>query len=285
MNGFCMQQTNFPFLCMIVDDASTDGEQNVIKNYLKSNFLLDENNGMQTEETDDYTSIFARHKKNTNCFFVIIYLKYNHYQIKKSKTSYYDIYEKDANYIALCEGDDYWINPQKLQKQVEYMEAHPDCSLCFHANRNLHSDGTFNDHYIYEKDMNECPMSDLIMGGGGIMATASMMYLKTAVDNYPLWPGKCGIGDAPLMLVLAERGKVAYLNELMCVYRVATEGSWTQRVRKRGKNYKQHYRRILQMWDDYDEWSGYKHHNYVKKKKLKQRMHYYVKRVLFLIRN
>ncbi len=283
-NGFCIQETSFPYVCIVVDDASTDGEQGVIINYLVNNFDVVDCRGMESD-TDDYVFYYAKHKYNKNCFFAVFLLKYNHYQIKKDKLHYFSLWLDSAKYIALCEGDDFWIHPHKLQKQLEYMETHPDSSLCFHADRYLYPNGSFIDHYVYKKDMSECPLGDLIMGGGGIMATASMMYLKTAVENYPLWPDKCGIGDAPLMLVLAERGKVAYLNELMCVYRVATEGSWTQRVRKRGKNYKQHYRRIIKMWDDYDEWSGYKYHKFVKKKKFKQRMHYYVKRVLFLIRN
>lgn len=283
LNGFCMQETKFPFVCTIVDDASTDGEQEIIKDYLRKHFNFVDCDGIENE-TDDYIFYYAQHKQNKNCFFSVFFLKYNHYQIKKDKLHYISLWLNSAKYTALCEGDDYWMTPHKLQKQVEYMEAHPDCSLCFHANRSLFPNGEFKDHYLYKKDIKECSMHDLIMGGGGIMSTASMMYLKTARDNYPTWPRKSGIGDAPLMLVLAERGKVAYLNEVMCVYRVSTEGSWTQRVRKKKNNYKQHYKNILRMWDDYDEWSDYRHHKLVRKKKNKQRMHYYVKCFLFFFK-
>ena len=107
MNGFCMQQTDFPFVCVIVDDASTDGEQDVIRGYLQTNFNIADSSGMQTEETEDYIAIFARHKTNVNCFWAVFFLNNNHYQIRKSKEPYFDKYGKTVEYVAFCEGDDY----------------------------------------------------------------------------------------------------------------------------------------------------------------------------------
>lgn len=84
MNGFVMQKTNFPYVCCILDDCSTDGEQEVIKKYLDDNFDFGENYMVSKEETDDYKLIGARHKFNRNCFFAVFFLKYNHYQQKKN---------------------------------------------------------------------------------------------------------------------------------------------------------------------------------------------------------
>ena len=128
MNGFTMQETNFPFICAIIDDVSTDGEQGVIKNYLKEHFALEDKSITRHEETDDYVLTFARHKTNLNCYFAVLYLKYNHYSIKKSKVPYISQWREKAKYIAICEGDDYWIAPDKLQKQVDFMEKYPDIS-------------------------------------------------------------------------------------------------------------------------------------------------------------
>ena len=85
MNGFVMQETDFPFVCVIIDDASTDGEPEVIN-----------------DETDDYVRTLGRHKTNENCYFLVIYLKYNHYSIKKSKMPYYAEYQgnADVNYTS-----------------------------------------------------------------------------------------------------------------------------------------------------------------------------------------
>lgn len=140
MNGFTMQETNFPFVCAIVDDASTDGEQEVIKNYMNEHFDLEEKKIVRQEETDDYVLIFARHKTNLNCFFAVFYLKYNHYSIKKSKVPYFAKWRENAKYIASCEGDDYWTTPNKLQMQFEVLEKNKDCSICFHRVQAVSSD-------------------------------------------------------------------------------------------------------------------------------------------------
>ena len=72
MNGFCMQETTFPFVCAIVDDASTDGEQGVIKKYLQEHFEMDDKTVVRNEETEDYCLTFAQHRKNKNCYFAVL---------------------------------------------------------------------------------------------------------------------------------------------------------------------------------------------------------------------
>lgn len=131
MNGFVMQQTNFPFVCTIIDDASTDGEQEVIKKFVNDNFDL-QNSSVAYEKDTNYGHVtFAQHKTNKNCYFAVIYLNENHYSQRKSKAPYLTEW-MDTKYIALCEGDDYWIDPLKLQKQVDFLEGHEDYSVCCH---------------------------------------------------------------------------------------------------------------------------------------------------------
>lgn len=131
LNGFTMQKTNFPFVCIVVDDASTDGEQDVIKKYLEQHFELEDKTITRNEETEDYVLSFARHKTNRNCFFAVLFLKYNHYR-KKSKLPYISKWIDNSKYLAMCEGDDYWTAPQKLQTQVDYLETHPNIVLSCH---------------------------------------------------------------------------------------------------------------------------------------------------------
>ena len=130
MNGFTMQQTAFPYVCCIIDDASTDGESEVIRQYLKEHFDLEDQTVVRNEETDDYVLCFAQHKTNKNCYFAVYFLKYNHYSIKKPKVPYLAQWREKAEYIAICEGDDYWINPLKLQLQVDKLEKHKKLSIC-----------------------------------------------------------------------------------------------------------------------------------------------------------
>ena len=132
MNGFTMQETDFPFVCAIIDDASTDGEQEVIKSYLNEHFDLEDRKVVRREETDDYVLTFARHKTNLNCYFAVLFLKYNHYSLKKTKAQYLAQWQNNAKYIAICEGDDYWIDPCKIQRQIQFLEDNIDFNLCTH---------------------------------------------------------------------------------------------------------------------------------------------------------
>ncbi len=235
MNGFCIQQTDFPFLCTIVDDASTDGEQNVIKNYLQANFDHDESGNIQIEETDEYISMFARHKTNTNCFFVVLFLKYNHYQIKKSKMPYFKKYAQLANYVAICEGDDYWTDAGKLEKQVAFLDEHLDYSLC-HTSYSVFFER--NGRLVDSKDVRiNHPLShpSEVFYRYRIM-TLTVLYrtkLFTEIveaDPY-LFSPVFKMGDSQTWYEMAKRGKVFFMKEKTSVYRVHEGSSSRQHLK------------------------------------------------------
>lgn len=129
MNGFVMQQTTYPFVCCIVDDASTDGEQEVIRKYFNENFNLEDKDTYYEQQTDYATILYAQHKTNHNCYFAILFLKENHYSQHKDKLQYLSTWRDNCEYEALCEGDDYWIHPQKLQMQTDVLEHNPNVWL------------------------------------------------------------------------------------------------------------------------------------------------------------
>ena len=130
MDGFVIQKTDFPFVCCIVDDASSDGEQEVISKYLEDHFVLNED--IAYEKETDYAWVhFARHKENKNCYFAVLFLKENHRRLRKPKYKYLLEWQKDTPYLAICEGDDYWISSDKLQKQASFLDIHPDYCLTY----------------------------------------------------------------------------------------------------------------------------------------------------------
>lgn len=121
LKGFVMQQTTFPVVSVIIDDASTDHTVEVLNRFVSNHFDLNDPTEAIDKETDYGHVTFARHKNNVNCFFAVICLKENHYQKGKSKFPYYQEWA-NTKYVAICEGDDYWTDPLKLQKQVDILE-------------------------------------------------------------------------------------------------------------------------------------------------------------------
>jgi len=129
LNGVAIQQTNFPFVQHIVDDCSTDGEQEVIKSWM--NHVCDMEHA-EYFENDISTITIVENKKNPNHTIVAYFLKKNLFYEEVKKVELYTLWRKVCPYEAFCEGDDYWTDPLKLQKQVDFMESHLDCSICFH---------------------------------------------------------------------------------------------------------------------------------------------------------
>lgn len=225
LNGFTIQKTHFPFLAVIVDDASSDGEQEVIKSYMDEHFDHSEETGYKQWETEDACYTFARHQANENCFFLVALLKKNLYRNPRKgelMKAWYD----NAKYIALCEGDDYWIDPLKLQKQVDFLEGHEDYAMCF-TNCLVNNAGSvsYGNAYIWDtyttEDMLLHNSLDMIKRGDHVVSpghTSTILY-KNPKEPRPDWISKCFIGDEPLFIALSKYGKAKFINEATSVYR------------------------------------------------------------------
>lgn len=224
LDGFTMQKTNFPFAAIVVDDASTDNEQDVLWDFIGSE--LDATN-LQKKETEDYVRIIATHKTNKNCTFVFFFLKYNHYSIKKAKRPYIKEWYDSSKYHAICEGDDYWIDPQKLQKQVDILEAEPNVMMACNRTKlySVKRKKFIGENYCYNKSQ-VVNTKDVIYRTGLFISTCSILYKKTIKDNLPDYWAKCKVGDYPLQIMCAMKGNIYYFNEPMSVYRVENSNSW-----------------------------------------------------------
>lgn len=216
MNGFAMQETTFPVVTVIVDDASTDGEQDVIRQYLAEHF----EEPYRIEEKDYAHIICANHKTNPNCQFVVLFLKYNHYSIKKSKQPYLTEWLNNAKYHAICEGDDYWISKNKLEKQVTYLNSHTECTLCYHASKII-----FTDDYTGVRNMSNLikvkesyELTDIIRGYP--FQTATVIYRKELIED-PLYQKAIKIISYSKILFMfaSYKGNLHGFTEQMSVYR------------------------------------------------------------------
>lgn len=226
MNGFCMQKTDFPFICVIMDDASTDGEQEVIDAYLKENFDL-----LGTDETAYALIASGQHKTNRNCYFIVYYLKENHYSQKKDKKAYLKDIQSKIEYIALCEGDDYWTDSSKLQKQVDFLDKNIDCSCCVHDyDEYIQNEHQFRPHTIkcllnFSADYKKINILEYIdsltdySNNSYVTKTLTSMYRRSAIDKsfYRNYAAKF---DMVLFYALATQGLIGILNQHMGVYRI-----------------------------------------------------------------
>lgn len=229
MNGFTMQQTSFPFICTIVDDASTDGEQEVIRKYVEDNFDFSEGSVAFHKETDYANITYAQHKTNKNCYFAVLYLKENHYSQHKPKMGYLSEWRDMCEYEAICEGDDYWIVPDKLEKQVSFLDCHSEYVMCFAgaSHLNVLNNEISDNVWLSYRDRNrmissKCKKDSFysILLGECRIPTLTVLYRYEIFKNRPNNNVMFLMGDTPLWLDFSQMGKIEYLDEIMAVYRI-----------------------------------------------------------------
>ncbi len=192
LESIFMQKTNFDFEVIIGDDCSSDKTREILNGYKNKYpgkiklFLPERNIGMMQMD-------IATWKMCT------------------------------GNYLALLNGDDYWTDENKLQIQFDFLEENPDTVMCFHQVlvENETDGSSFKTVYL-EKD-NILPVESLLYGYNPVM-TPSVMIKN--VFPIPDWFSDLPYGDMPLYLMLAQLGKIRYIDKLMCVYRIHSKGHW-----------------------------------------------------------
>lgn len=231
-----MQETIFDIKIHIADDCSTDGTQEIIKAYFhkhpeKINIVLDTiNRGLRS---------------NDRKFLQLI---------RNSK----------AKYIALLEGDDYWTDPYKLQKQVEFMEAHPDCVMSCHPVQVVYSDNrSKNWKSIYGKNDKEFYTIEEILDGDSFpeIPTPGLMLRRSALSSLPEWIGDVLRVDTALHLLFTGEGKLGFLRECMAVHRKHDHG--VSRLFEIDADYMQYD--ILRVYMYVDQYYGYKYHHLLRR--------------------
>lgn len=222
MNGFSIQETNFPFVAVIMDDASKDGEPEIIKQYLHEHFDLENKEIVRNEETDDYIMTFARHKENHNCYFAVYLLKYNHYSIKKGKEPYYKEFFEKIKYVALCEGDDYWIAEDKLQRQVSFLDSNEEYGMVYtDYDQKNEITGTYTKAMLNNGYRPIIKSFEEHLVNKGYIAPMSWVYRKKYKDISMNYNGPNSIDESfifALEMFLAT--KIYYEPTVTCIYRV-----------------------------------------------------------------
>lgn len=239
IEGCLMQQTSFPYEIIIHDDASKDQTPQIIREY--ANNYPDKI--LPIIQTVNQFS--QGHEINAKII------------IPKAR----------GKYIAFLEADDYWIDPLKLEKQVDFMEKHPEISMCFTATKEIESSGS-NKVTIkrYRDHDSVCSTEDVIFMGGRLVDMGSAVVRKSIYENVPYWYHYSQIWDNTVPLLALTHGKIQYLNEVTAVYRYNVPGSWTQKNVKNYMGRTKSISRTLALLDGFNEDIGYQYDKLIKRK-------------------
>ena len=216
LDGFVMQQTNFRFEAIVHDDASTDGTAEIVREYAE-------------KFPDIIKPILERENQ---------YSKHD-----GSLGRILNAYTR-GKYVAICEGDDYWTDPHKLQKQADFLDANPQCSLTYHACKNVFStpckvnylSGENVKEFYTDVDLIDYPFQ-----------TATVMYKKEIIDSELYKKATaigCTSGDTIFFLTASRFGTIEGINEQMSVYR-RHEGGISQHMYDMDK-----------LWKNFRDWQN-----------------------------
>jgi len=197
MDSFLMQETSLPFEIVIGEDCSSDNTRLIINQYINKypniiKFITSDNNvGMQKN--------FIRAKNNCK-----------------------------GEYIAICEGDDYWIDVKKIQIQVNTMKNYMECDMSFHPVKQKEADRLTYILANHSKVNKVFSISSLIVNDGGFCPTSSLMFrgdfLRNIPENFFL---NVPVVDYYLQILGSKRGGALYIKDSMSIYRIGHSSSWT----------------------------------------------------------
>lgn len=230
LDGFVMQKTNFQYEILIHDDASTDGTADIIREY-----------------ESKYPGLIKP-----------IYQIENQYSKGKNISATYNWPRAIGKYIAQCEGDDYWTDSLKLQKQVDFMEANPEYSMCFHKVNVISHDKNDNDLYSHLQEK-EYTASEIYEKW--TVPTCSVVYRKSNLNLRK--PRTMVFGDIVLFLSLAMEGRLFCLDFEGGVYRRHIGGASTQSNTRLHKALYHQYKEMEKLFPNVREISKRKQMDYL----------------------
>ena len=206
LNGFSLQITDFPFICVVVDDCSSDGSQSAIREWMTNECNVGYSDFCDSELAEFY---FAEHKNNKNCNFAFYLLKKNLNGTERKK-ELIEPWIRLSKYEAICEGDDYWTDPRKLQEQVDFLENHTSFSATS-SNALIITSLVNKDFYQLKEILVERQFH-----------TASVVMRISSIRKCPHY--RKGGWDTFQWCCLLSQGPIHYDAKVTCVYRKQNQG-------------------------------------------------------------
>ncbi|WP_417875627.1 glycosyltransferase family 2 protein [Winogradskyella sediminis] len=199
LDGILMQKTSFPFEIILGEDDSSDGTRAICKDY--------------AERFPNKIRLFLRSRKDV-------------IKINGKPTGRFNFMENlkacQGKYIAFCDGDDYWTDPFKLQKQVDFLERNPNYSICIHPCAVLNEKSKKLSKQALNLIDYEYTIRNLLSYWR--IATASVVIKRDENVSFPEWFTEVASGDIALLMLYYESGKIKLLRDYMSVYRITGNG-------------------------------------------------------------
>lgn len=231
LDSFLMQKTDFKFEILVHDDASTDGTSDIIREYAQ---------------------------RYPHLVFPLIQTENQYSRGIDNISGAFNFPRARGKYIFMCDGDDYFLSPHKLQRQVNYMEAHPECTLCIHSATIDLVGKAVTESQMRPYRGNRIISPEEIVDKTSGYAMSSMAFPAWLVRNLPDYYVDCPVGDTPIQLMAAAKGYGYYMDEAMSAYRVGVSGSWTAEGKAGDYKAKQkaYYQRMKRTYDQFNEATG-----------------------------
>lgn len=253
LDGFVMQKTDFLYEVIVHDDASTDKTADIIMEY--------------AEKYPDIIKPILQ-KENQHSKRVGIHKEFT---LKAAK----------GKYIALCEGDDCWVDPCKLQKQADALDSNPTCKLCVATVAFMSESGK-----ILDKTMPETPFETKVISSDEMIKmemdkhcfqTSSYFMVadeyRAYVNDPPEFRRVVRVGDIPMILYFSTLGDIYYINDVMSQYRINSIGSWTDRS-KNPQFSLAHAEGMMKMYEEYNKFTNNRYEELCNKKSAEHRITY-----------
>jgi len=207
IEGALRQQANSDFEIVIGEDDSADGTREIVRQYQAEH---PEQIRLVLNERKDVIHVNGRATGQWNLINTWRHIR--------------------GQYVALLEGDDYWTDPLKLQKQADYLDGHPECSLCFHDVTVVYEDGSPSHPYPFAARQPVYTLAEFL-DRRAVPPTCSVMMRHGLFADLPEWFRRISFADQPLFVLCAEHGDLGFLDENMGVYRIHGGGLWSSGLR------------------------------------------------------
>lgn len=256
LEGIVGQIADFPFVAIVHDDASTDKTQEIISDYAKR-----------------YPNIILPYFETEN--------QYRKGDGSLRRITNEAMFNTGAKYYATCEGDDYWTDPYKLQKQFDALEAHPECTFSCGLVQTCNIDGEFYTTTIPDKSVlipNILSMEDYMKSefekGLWTFQLSSFMMKKEVLESYSKLKEtlfkNIPYADIPLFLTALLQGKGYYINESLSVYR-RMSGGFTSNIENNRELRIKFANNIINDFRNFNKWTEFKYNRFIKFKILREK--------------